>query len=305
MRILITFLFIVSLVVVGTAQPLKPRGEMLASTQWLAKHLNDPQVVILHVAIERKHYDEGHIPGARFVAMKDVVATRNGVPNELGVVADLQKVFTALGLGETARVVLYGENFNLYAARVYYTLDYLGHSQRAALLDGGLEKWKADKQPVSKDAVTPTSAAFTPRLRAQVKVEAPAVRDASWIATNSNAPNVALIDARPVKQYEGEDAGGLARGGHIPGAASLYWMNHLASNENPVLKPVAELRKLFEAAGVKPQQTVMSYCRTGVQASHTYFVAKYLGYDVTMYDGSMSEWVALEGSEVVKGKEKN
>ena len=304
MRILIASLLVCSLVVVGGAQSLKPRSEMLVSTQWLAKHVNDPQVVILHVAVERKHYDEGHIPGARFVAMKDVVATRNGVLNELAVVADLQKVFTALGIGETARVVLYGENFNLYAARVYFTLDYLGHGERAALLDGGLEKWKADKQPVSKDAVTPQSAAFTPRLHAGVKVEAPAVRDASWIAANTNTANVALIDARPVKQYEGEDAGGLARGGHIPGAASLYWMNHLASNENPVLKPVTELRKLFEAAGVKPSQTVMSYCRTGVQASHTYFVAKYLGYDVTMYDGSMSEWVALEGSEVVQGKEK-
>jgi thiosulfate/3-mercaptopyruvate sulfurtransferase len=286
------------------AQGLKPRAEMLVTTAWLSKHLNDPQVVILHVATERKHYDDGHIPGARFVALKELATTRGGLANELASAAELQKVFTALGIGDTARVVLYGENCNLYAARAYYTLDYLGHGERAALLDGGLEKWKADKQPVSTQANTHASAPFTPRLRARVKVEAPAVRDASWVAVNTPAPNVALLDARPPKQYDGEDAGGLARGGHIPGAASLYWMQHLVSNDNPVMKPVSELLKLYAAAGVKPAQSIVSYCRTGVQASHTYFTAKYLGYDVAMYDGSMSEWVALEGTEVVKGKER-
>ncbi len=286
------------------AQSPSVRASMLVTTEWLAKQLNNPKVVVLHAAAERKHYDDGHVPGARFLSTKEILTTRNGIANELPAVADLQKVFEKLGIGDEARIVIYGENSGLTAARVYFTLDYLGHGARAALLDGGLEKWKAEKRAVSTQAVTPTSAAFTSHVRPSVKVEVAAVRDLAWTAANQAAPNVALLDARPAKQYEGEDAGGLARPGHIPGAASLYWMQHLASPENPVLKPVAELRKLYEAAGVKPGQTVVTYCRTGMQASHSYFTAKYLGYDVALYDGSFSEWVGVEGTEVVKGKEK-
>lgn len=288
----------------GQAQSPSMRAGMLVTTEWLAKQLNNPKVVVLHAAADRKHYDDGHVPGARFVSTREILTTRGGIANELPTVAELQKVFEKLGIGAEARVIVYGDNSGLTAARVYFTLDYLGHGARVALLDGGLEKWKAEKREVSTQAAVPASAAFAPRVQRNVKVETAAVRDLSWTAANQMTPNVALIDARPAKQYEGEDAGGLTRAGHIPGAASLYWMQHLASPENPVLKPVAELRKLYEAAGVKPGQTVITYCRTGMQASHSYFTAKYLGYDVTMYDGSFSEWVGVEGTEVVKGKEK-
>ena len=286
------------------AQSPSVRASMLVTTEWLAKQSNNSKVVVLHAAADRKHYDDGHLPGDRFISTREILITRSGIANELPAVADLQKVFEKLGIGDEARIIIYGDNAGLTAARVYFTLDYLGHGARAALLDGGLEKWKAEKRAVSTQAVTPASVAFTPRVKPNVKVEVAAVRDLSWTAANQPAPPVSLIDARPTKQYEGEDAGGLARAGHIPGAASLYWMQHLASLENPVLKPVAELRKLYEGAGVKPGQMVVTYCRTGMQASHSYFTAKYLGYDVMMYDGSFSEWVGVEGTEVVKGKEK-
>ncbi|MFN0084478.1 MAG: sulfurtransferase [Blastocatellia bacterium] len=280
------------------------RAEMLVSTDWLARNLNKPGVVVLHAAAERKSYDEGHVPGARFLSLREILTVRNGVANELPPVADLRNVFERLGVGDQSRIVIYGENAGLTAARVYFTLDYLGHGDRAALLDGGLEKWRAEKREVSTQAVAPQSAAFTPRVRPQVRAEASAVRDLSWIASNIEPSDVSLIDARPLKQYEGEDAGGLSRPGHIPGAASLYWMQHLAAPDNPVLKPARELQALFEAAGVKPGQRVLTYCRSGMQASHSYFTAKYLGYDVMMYDGSFGEWVTLDGAPVVKGKER-
>jgi thiosulfate/3-mercaptopyruvate sulfurtransferase len=282
----------------------KVRSEMLASTAWLAEHLNDRKVSIIHVAADRKGYDEGHIPGARFLSTRDILTTRNGIANELPAVADLKKAFEQLGIGNEDRIVIYGDNSGLLAARVYYTLDYLGHADRAALLDGGIEKWKAEKREVSTQAATPSPAAFTPRVNPDVRVEMAAVSDLSWTAANVDSPNVALLDARPAKQYEGEEAGGLARPGHIPGAVSLYWMQHLSAADNPVMKPVSELRKMYEAAGVKPGQTVVTYCRTGMQASHSYFTAKYLGYVVKMYDGSFSEWSAAEGTPVTKGKGK-
>ncbi len=174
----------------------------------------------------------------------------------------------------------------------------------AFIVNGSPVDVLSENREVSKESAGPEIAAFTARVRPNIRVELPAMRDLSRTASNVESANVSLIDARPLKQYEGEDAGGLARAGHIPGATSLYWTQHLVSNENPVMKPVSELRKLYEAAGVKPGQSVVTYCRTGMQASHSYFTAKYLGYDVKMYDGSFSEWSAAEGTDVVKGKER-
>ena len=281
------------------------RSEMIVSTVWLAAHLNDPKVVILHVARARAHYDEGHIPGARFAGWDEITATRDGVPNELAPVADLQKLFARLGVGDDARIVLYGDSSGLSAARAYFTLDYLGHGERAALLDGGLEKWRAERRAVSTDLVEPKMAPFTPRVRASAIVDHDVVRDLSWTATKLASPSVVLIDARPVEEYEGTKPGeGVPRGGHIPGAANVFWMQNVVSKENPALRSVAELRKVYEEAGALRGRTVVTYCRTGGQASHAYFTLKYLGYDVVMYDGSFFEWSNTEGAPVVVGRER-
>lgn len=281
------------------AAGLKVRSEMLVSTDWLAKHINDPKVFVIHVAADRKHYDDGHLPGARFLSSKEILTTRNGVANELPPVADLQKIFEQIGVGDAGRIVIYGENSGLLAARVYFTLDYLGHGDRAALLDGGIEKWKAGKLVVETQPVKTEPAKFTPRPRPQVIADLNAVRDLSWVSANVTDANVAIVDARPEEQYIGNQT---QRSGHIPGAASIYWLTHLVSRENPVMKPPSELSKLYEAAGLKAGQTAITYCNTGMQASHTYFTLKYLGYDAMMYDASFSEWSKAEGTPVATGK---
>ena len=286
-------------------KPRSVRSEMIVSTAWLAAHLNDPKVVVLYVARARAHYDEGHIPGARFVGWDEITATRDGVPNELAPVADLQKLFARLGIGDEAPIVLYGDNSGLSAARAYFTLDYLGHGRRAALLDGGSEKWKAERRAISTDKVEPKMVPFTPRVRASTVTNHDVVRDLSWTATNVVSPSVVLIDARPVDEYTGTKPGdGVPRGGHIPGAANVFWMQNVISKENPALRSAAELRKLYEEAGTLSGRTVVTYCRTGAQASHTYFTLKYLGYDVVMYDGSFFEWSNTEGAPVVAGRER-
>lgn len=279
---------------------LKVRSEMLVSTDWLAKHIKDQNVFVIHVAAERKHFDDGHIPGARFLSSKEILTARNGVANELPDVADLQKVFEQLGVGDTGRIVIYGENSPLLAARVYFTLDYLGHGDRAALLDGGIEKWKAEKLLVETQPVNPVSAKFTPRPRPQVVASLDLVRELSSEAVKA-AGGVAIIDARPEEQYAGNQN---PRSGHIPGAANIYWVAHVLNRENPTMKPPSELSKIYEAAGLKAGQKAVTYCNTGMQASHAYFTLKYLGYDVMMYDGSFSEWSSAEGAQVVKGKER-
>lgn len=279
----------------------KIRTEMLAATDWLAKHLNDKTVFVLHVARERKAYDDGHIPGARFVALGDILEVRDGIQNELPSVEKLQAFFEALGIGNAGRVIIYGDNNGLSAARTYFTLDYLGHGDRAALLDGGLEKWKAENRPLETQAVNRQPAKFTPRVQTNVVAMLDAMRDFSKAATNAGESGVAIIDARPEDQYVGS---ANARSGHISGAAHLYWMKHLTSASDLTMKPATELKTLYETLGLKPNQKVVTYCNTGIQASQTYFTLKYLGYDVKMYDGSFSEWSKAENAPVTTGKER-
>jgi thiosulfate/3-mercaptopyruvate sulfurtransferase len=140
---------------------------------------------------------------------------------------------------------------------------------------------------------------FTPRLRPEIVVGVEAVKDLSLTASNKTPRSPLLLDVRPAEQYLGASANASANG-HIPGAVNLYWVESQAGGENPALKAEPELRKLFESAGLTPDRPVVTYCGSGVQATQTYFALKYLGYDVSMYDGSFSEWIKTSGTTVDK-----
>lgn len=271
--------------IADSAPPL--RKEMLVTTAWLAGHLNDADMVVLCVNSTPEFYSRSHIPGARQIKLGEIAVTRDGIPNELPPVEELRKVFAAAGVSNSSRVVLYGERFNLFAARAYFTLDYLGVAGRAALLDGGLDKWTAEHRPLSTETPRVKPAALKISLHPGILIDTAALRT----LTEKKRASVALVDARPTKEFTGEQLSeDVTQAGHIPGASSLFWMNMLVSRENPVLKPEAELRHMYEQAHAVPGHQLVTYCRTGMQSSFDYFVAKYLGYDPSMYDASFFEW---------------
>jgi thiosulfate/3-mercaptopyruvate sulfurtransferase len=265
----------------GAAAP-AVQEQLLVSADWLAARLQDPSVVVLHVGRERADYDAGHLPGARFVPLTSIIVERDGVPNELPEVEVLREAFEAAGVSDASHVVVYGDLGGLAAGRAFFTLDFLGH-ERVSLLDGGLERWRAEERPLATEAPRVARGTFTPRPRPDRVV------DAAWVRERLGNPGYALIDARPTPQFTGEDATGL-RPGHIPGARNIFWRTALVSEADPRLHDVATLRAMFAEAGAAPGRTVVTYCRTGMQASHAYFVARYLGHDVVMYDGSYIDW---------------
>ena len=268
------------------AEP-KLRPEMLVTTAWLAESLSEPDVIVLCINSTPDFYAKGHIPGARQIKLSDIAVTRDGIPNELPSVEALQHVFAAAGVSNSSRVVLYGERYNLLAARAYFTLDYLGVAARVALLDGGIEKWTAERRPLSAEIPQVKTATLTVSPRPEILIDTKTMLDLSQKKTGS----VTLVDARPTKEFTGEQLSeDVARAGHIPGAKGLYWMDMLVSRENPVLKPEAELRRMYSALNAKAAQPLVTYCRTGMQSSFDYFVAKYLGYEPSMYDASFFEW---------------
>jgi thiosulfate/3-mercaptopyruvate sulfurtransferase len=242
------------------------RSEMLVSPAWLSKNLAN--VTLIEIGDPLTYCDE-HIPGARLVPFAKLVTDRNGIPNELPSVEKLEELFSVVGLGDEGRIVIYSRD-PLYAFRAWFTLDYLGHALRAAILDGGLAAWKKEGR-----AVTAQGASFMDNpLHAKVNPNVLATRD----AVRQGGDAFVLIDARGRDQYAK---------GCIEGAVNV------PAGEQITLKDEAKLRAIYTAAGVTPKTLNISYCRSGMEASLTYFVLKYLGYDETkLYDGSYSEWTA-------------
>jgi thiosulfate/3-mercaptopyruvate sulfurtransferase len=276
--------------------------EYLVGAEWLATHLQSPDVVVLQVGHTDAAYRAGHIPGARFLPLSAVATTVGGIPNEFPAPEQLAATFRNLGVGDRARIVIYGDDPGLLATRAWVALDLLGQSDRAAILDGGLTRWTAERRPTET-----TIRASTPRpVTAHWQSEK--VVTAAWVRAHLGDSAVVFEDARPAEQYAGAEPGcppdrtacgqiPSERRGHVPGARSLYWMGALVSPDDPVLKPMHFLHEeLWKPTGADAPavRTVVTYCRSGMQASHAYFVARYIGYpDVRLYDGSFIEWAAL------------
>lgn len=269
------------------------RSDMLVSTEWLAQHLKDPNVVVLHLADNVLDYKRGHIPGARFLDMKKIATDSSAAPlsTELLSVDQLQKTFSDLGIGDNTRVIIYATNWFPNAARAWFTLDYLGHGERAALLDGGIEQWLTEDRPVSGDTPKFTPATFTPHVHEDDRARLAEVQaDVDADTTSSEQ----LVDARPPRRYTA---------GHLPGANNIYWQDTLVSEANPVFQSPEKLRAIYAAKGIVSGKKIVTYCEIGMQASHAYFLAKYLGYDAALYDGSFQEW-SQKNLPTVKGEAK-
>jgi thiosulfate/3-mercaptopyruvate sulfurtransferase len=258
---------------------------MIVSTDWLAKHLNDADLVLLQVG-DKKEYEAAHIPAAQYIQNSDISTPRgSGLILELPPVDQLKANFEKFGITDKSHIIVYfGKDWVTPTSRVYFTFDYLGLGDRTSILDGGLPAWIAEKRPVTTEVITPKVSNFTPHPNPKLVV------DATWVISNINKPGVAILDARDAKFYTGESAGGNPpRNGHIPSAKSIPFATLVEDSSNRFKSPEA-LRALFSAAGVNPKDSVATYCHIGQQASLLYFVARYLGYDAHLYDGSFDDW---------------
>ena len=262
-----------------------PSAPVTVSTDWLSKHLNDPNIVLLHVG-NRKEYDAGHIPGARYVALEDVSVSShdhdNGLMLEMPKPDSLRAQLEALGISSNSRVIVYyGNDWVSPATRVIFTLDYAGLGAGSALLDGGMPAWKAEGHALS------TAAPKQSRGQLAALHVKPIVVDAAWVRSRLGSPSLHLIDGRAAVFYDGVEAGG-SRKGHIAGAKSLPYTE--IADDNLKLRDAAALRALFARAGVAPGDTVVAYCHIGQQATAVLFAARSLGHPVLLYDGSYQDW---------------
>jgi len=291
MRRLLTILAALSLFAVPAAWAQSARDGLLVTAAWLAGHVNDANLVLLHVG-PKPEYDAMHIPGARFLSLADLSVTDRspgGLTLQLPAPDDLRQRLQALGISNSSRIVVYFGHENPSVspvARVMFTLDYAGLGAQASVLDGGLDAWTGAGQATTTDVPPARTGTLAPLAVRDLVV------DADWVKARLGTPGVAIIDSRTPAFYSGEQTGGGQatphKAGHIAGAGSVPFSSTV--DEANRLKSAADLQKAFADAGVKPGDTIVAYCHIGQQATQVVLAARSLGYTVRLYDGSFEDW---------------
>ena len=274
---------------------------LLVSADWLSDHLADPQVVVLHADMQKSRYEAGHLPGARFLDMNQIVW--EGAPawgTEMRSLAEIDNALEMAGVSEGQHMIVYAPN-PLFAARVFMTLEVMGLRGNVSMLDGGFGGWQEDGREISVESPTFNRGSISLVAQDDILVTA------DWIHQRLLDPGTALVDARPDDEYTGEDGGlgGTSNPGHIPGAAQMYWEELVVSRPLPTVHRLDQLTELFLSAGAEEGDTVVAYCMVGWRASFTYFAARLLGYETKFYDGSWRDWGTREDLPYVLGRSRH
>jgi len=277
---------------------MNPKNPALIETRELLNLTHHPSVRIIDMRTSVADYLKGHIPNAVYLHFEHLQIPDKGVPDQAPDRICLERLLGEnLGLSNPMWAVLYSEKSNPNATLLAWTLDYLGH-KKVGVLNGGWEKWTSEKLPVTQEYP------FLPPRKFFGKVIRETLAEKKWILDRLRARNVVILDARPPRQYSGEE-GEEIRKGHIPGARNIFWETTLEGDEVRVWKKKEDLAKLFSESGVTKDKEIVVYCGTGREASHLYFTLKYvLGFpNVHLYRGSWVEWSADKSLPVKMGME--
>lgn len=266
----------------------------LVSTEWLAAHLKDTDVVVcdatLYLPNEGKdaltEFRAAHIPGARFFDINEIADQDTTLPHMVPSPGRFAKLVGALGIGNGTTVVFYDQNGTAFGARGWWMMRLFGHD-RAKLLDGGLRKWRAESRDVETgDAKPPASpATFLPALRTG------RLRGVGDMMDNVGTGHALVLDARGGPRFRAEvpEVRPGLRAGHIPGSRNVPYATLLTPDAT--LRPPSELRRIFAEAGVDGDKPVVTTCGSGVSASVLAIALEEAGFPpAAVYDGSWTEW---------------
>ncbi len=264
---------------------------VLVSTDWVAAHLNDPNIRIVESNEDQLLYPSGHIPGAVQV---DWAADLNDPLRRDYLDRDgFEKLMSRIGATRDTDIVFYGDKSNWWATYAFWVFQLFGHT-RAKVMDGGRLKWEKEGRPLTREVPTYPATTYVASDRDDTRIRI--FRDE---VLKKLGGGTRLVDVRSPQEYSGERTHmpeypqeGVLRGGHIPGAKNVPWAR-AANPEDGTFKTAAELKAIYEEEqGLNPANDIIAYCRIGERSSHTWFVLSYLlGYpNVRNYDGSWTEW---------------
>ena len=264
----------------------------LVSTEWLAEHLNAPDVRVADASWylpqagrdAKEEYESAHIPRAVLFDIDDLSDEKSPYPHMLAPAPKFASRMRKLGLGDGNLIVVYDCAGIYSSARAWWMLRAMGHED-FVVLDGGFPKWKAEHRPIEDMTPAPYPRHFTPRPNNAL------LRTFDQVKANIASKAEQVVDARGAGRFgakEPEPRPGT-RGGHIPGSANTPYTEF--TNQNGTLKSPAELAQIFAQRGIDPAKPIVTTCGSGVTASIVLLGLAVLGAKKTaLYDGSWSEW---------------
>jgi thiosulfate/3-mercaptopyruvate sulfurtransferase len=286
-----------------------PPGDSLVkwvSTDWLANHINDEDLMLMDVQPNVHDYIMGHLPGAIYLSEGLLRSAWNHLPAMYIPPESLKPILDRAGLDPNRPVVVYsasgryskctaGLGDGLEQTMMAYPLIRFGHN-KVYILDGGLEKWKSEGHELTKVFPQCNRSDFKIQMRKDYFVE--------YDEFNSlrERADVIIFDARPFDSYK---EGGLwIKNGHIPGAFSLPWRTLMTKDNPKLMKSDEELKQLISKFNITPEKTLLIYCGTGREATNEFLFFKfYLGHElVRIYEGSFTEWSAHPENPTVTGE---
>jgi thiosulfate/3-mercaptopyruvate sulfurtransferase len=282
--------------------------EALVGSDWLAAHLDDPNVRILDASFKlpgvtptaREDYERGHIPGAVFFDIDDIAASDTSLPHMIPSADVFTQKMSALGVGDTDTVIVYDGVGLSSAGRAWWMLRLFGH-ENVALLDGGLPKWRAKGRALQTAIPVPAPRHFTARFDPSL------LRHKAALLGNLAGRGEQVVDARAAGRFDGsmpEVRPGL-RSGHIPGSRNLPY-DRLTDPDTRQLKSAEALAALFKEAGVALDRPIVTSCGSGVTACALAFALHLIGHPgAAVYDGSWSEWGLPGDTPVETGLARN
>jgi thiosulfate/3-mercaptopyruvate sulfurtransferase len=273
--------------------------DSLVSTEWLGTRLGEPGLVVVDASWfmpasgrnAREEYLAAHIPGARFLDIDEVSDRSNPVPHMLPDARAFGSAMEQLGIGSGDRIVVYDNSPTRTAARGWFMMRHFG-AEKVAILDGGFQKWRAERRPVESGEPQARNARFDVRERDEI------VSKAQLLAGSA----LPWLDARGRARFEGSEADprqGVAPG-HAPGACNLPFGS--LYRDDGSFRSLDEIRALFLESGVPIDVPFIASCGSGVTANSLIFAAHLAGNDATrLYDGSWSEWGADPSTPKITG----
>lgn len=262
--------------------------EYLAEPEWLAEHLDDPNVRIIDCAT-LEAYRRAHIPGAVQLPTHYYIKdrpTEPGMDHGTFVMApdDFAALMGSLGVGNDTLVVAYDDNNALVASRLWWVLRYYGHD-KAKVLNGGWHRWLTEGRPVTFHASRPASVPFDVDVREEYMV------DAEYLKRVYDNTACQVLDTRTDEEFAGTNDRGNKRAGHVPGARHLEWVRFVTRHDRRTFLPANEIEALLSEAGLERGKETITYCQGGIRAAHAAFAMSLLGFEnVRVYDGSMRDW---------------